>query len=420
MRIVMELVIVCVMMAAFSATCAADWKPQVMQQLNGKAARIRLQSRFQIVTEQANEVFGVPYMIYMPERDELLMLAVHDYPHMAALMTSKDQGATWSKPYYMRVDDQGNPTVGMQVGLAYLGGGKIITSNGYLSEDYGKTWPAVRPVPKECAGYSWDPMMVDVDKKSDKVTRVSFTGYQQEDPKQTYSSQGYFFFSTDEGVTWSEPNKVPQWKQVNEVALVRAKNGDLIAACRTDNSKRFVDQGIELDHYCGLAVSISKDNGKTWSDLNRLYEWGRHHPCMVVMPNGDIVMTYVVRLGYTAAADGLPQFGVEAVVSRDNGKTWDLDHKFLLASWKGNRTGENAWWASSQSTSTVILPGGDLLTVFGTGYRSQPGPVNFTPRDIGLVRWKLNNKGLNKDRTIRDAPWDSEARNVFNPEPLTQ
>jgi len=58
-----------------------------------------------------------------------------------------------------------------------------------------------------------------------------------------------------------------------------------------------------------------------------LYEYGRHHPSLVLMPDGDIVMTYVVRKGgYVDSKDGFPQFGVEAIVSHDHGRTWDLDH----------------------------------------------------------------------------------------------
>jgi hypothetical protein len=257
---------------------------------------------------------------------------------------------------------------------------------------------------------------VDRDRKTGKVTRLTLADYRQTDPKDEYSSQAYVFYTADEGQTWSKPLEVPEWKGVNEVAFVRAKNGDLIAACRTDNPERF-KSGI--DHYCGLGVSISKDNGATWSPLNRLYEWGRHHPSMVVMKNGDIVLTYVVRKGYTDTADGFPQFGVEAVVSRDSGKTWDLDHRYVLSQWKGNRpiTDTWAWVASSQSTSTVLLPDGSLLTAFGTGYAAAAGP---NPRDVGVVKWKLNYRGLNKDRTIRDAPWNSDQRNVFDPNPASK
>ena len=42
---------------------------------------------------------------------------------------------------------------------------------------------------------------------------------------------------------------------------------------------------------------------------------------MVLLPNGEILMTYVVRMGYPDTDDGYPQFGIEAVISRDNGNT---------------------------------------------------------------------------------------------------
>ena len=83
---------------------------------------------------------------------------------------------------------------------------------------------------------------------------------------------------------------------------------------------------------------------------------------MVVMPDNDIIMTYVVRKGYPDTDDGYPQFGIEAIVSHDNGETWDLDHRYILSYWKGIRKGPNAWYSSSQATSTILLPDGSLLT----------------------------------------------------------
>lgn len=130
-----------------------------------------------------------------------------------------------------------------------------------------------------------------------------------------------------------------------------------------------------IDSYGGLATSFSTDNGHTWSPLNWLYHWGRHHPCMVIMPNGDIVMSHIVRAGYTDAEDGFLQFGIEALVSRDHGRTWDLDHKYVLATWKGNRNDSNWWWPNPQSTASVLLPDGWILTAFGTGFRSQASAI---------------------------------------------
>ena len=182
---------------------------------------------------------------------------------------------------------------------------------------------------------------------------------------------------------------MPQWRGVNEVALVRAANGDLIAACRTDCLEEhlyYANVVAESDHYGGLAYSISKDNGQMWSDMRILYRYGRHHPSMVVLSNNDIVMTYVVRKGYPKHPSGHDQYAVEALVSHDHGQTWDLERPYILHKWSANLKDENAWWASSQCTSTVLLPDGDILTCCGTGYRS--GPEGPDPRDVGLVRWR--------------------------------
>ena len=156
----------------------------------------------------------------------------------------------------------------------------------------------------------------------------------------------------NEGRTWGKGLLVPQWKGVNEVALLRAANGDWVAACRTDIPARF--KGETLDHYEGLGISISKDRGRTWSEVTKLYDWGRHHPSLVLMPNNDIVMTYVVRKGYVDTPDGYPQFGIEAVVSHDHGQTWDLDHRYILDTWAGNRKGRQR--LVGQQPSDVLGP----------------------------------------------------------------
>jgi len=44
-------------------------------------------------------------------------------------------------------------------------------------------------------------------------------------------------------------------------------------------------------------------------------------------------------------------------------------------------------FASSQSTSMVLLPDGTILTAFGTGYRCKGGGEG--PRDVGLIRWQV-------------------------------
>lgn len=405
------------------------WKTRVVRQMNGKKERIT-RGQIQIASESWNRVAAVPYIVYMPEKKRLLMLMSCDYPHRPMVSHSDDFGASWTLPRPVCDSDNTDTTHHIGVSLTYLSKGNVLMavegkSARWFSSNYGQTWVALssaEPTPEGMPWYQWDQYLVDRDRMTGNVTRIAETGYSYD--ASAPLSQGYIRFSEDEGRTWSQAVKVPQWRGVNEVALGRATNGNMIAACRMDEPEKYRSKG--LDHYCSFGMSVSKDNGKTWSELNVLYELGRMHPSLVTMPNGDVVMTYVVRRGYTDDKDGFIRFGIEAIVSRDNGLSWDLDHKYILAMWSSNRKGPNDWWGSCQSTSSVLLPDGSILTAFGTGYRSQPVPAENipgkpmlpSPRDIGLVKWRLNsNRGLVHDTTITDAPVDSELRNIFDPTP---
>jgi hypothetical protein len=400
----------------------AEWKSHTVRQCNGREAAIPLPAKLQIITESLNKSGSVPSLVYMPEKNRLLLLINCDTP----LVSSDDRGLTWSKPRPLHVNEKGQSDIGLTTGLTYLGNGKLMAVDAakrWTSNDYGETWAAIPnpPASNKAVWYEWDPAMVDRDPATGKASRL--LSFCSDNLQPDGHFQGYVRFSSDEGRTWRDEIKVPEWYAVNEAAFLRTKNGDILAACRTDNPDRFKG---EIDHYGGLGVSISKDNGKTWSKVSLLYEWGRHHPSLVLMPNGEIVMSYVVRKGYSLTRDGFPQFGIEAVVSRDNGLTWDLDHRYLLHVWPGNRKGpdENRpgpqpWWASCQSTSTALLPDGTMLTAFGTGYRTKVGPNNqCLQRDVGLVLWRLGNRPTNDDRTLRDAPAGSETRNMFDPQKM--
>ncbi|MFA6240120.1 MAG: sialidase family protein [Candidatus Hydrogenedentales bacterium] len=332
----------------------------------------------------------MPYIVYMPEKDRLLMLVECGSPIHSALIESDDHGETWSARRWLSTDKDGNPNAG-GLGLTYLGNGTLVVypenlNTQWVSTDYGQSWAIRESTGPAGERYTWDPTLTLDDGKRMAQAWWKPTGVAWGSSEAPYS-QAYIRFSDDAGLSWSDDIKVPQWLGVNEVSMMKAPNGNWIAACRTDNPKRFAHWGF--DHYSGLGVSISKDEGKTWSDLNVLYEWGRHHPSMVLLPDGRIVMSYVVRLGYPNTLEGFEQFGVEAVVSSDNGQTWDLEHRYVLADWVGNVKGENAWYCGVQSSSTVLLPDGTLLTAFGTGFQNQPGgePCKM---NAALVKWRLN------------------------------
>jgi hypothetical protein len=373
-------------------------KRHAVVQLQGSDKPISSPAEMQWITESWNVTsVRAPYLVYMPEKDRVLMLAGCGPSLQAAILASDDRGATWGERRWLRVDKNDQPD-GHVLGLTYLGQGKLTAFTENLktfwsSVDYGQTWEKYTPPDADSEKYAWDPCLVitDVNGHCERLVGGCWTptGVPWATPGGAYS-QAYLRTSSDEGHTWSEAAKVPQWLGVNEVAITIARNNDWVAACRTDYPERFARHGF--DHFGGLGVSISKDQGKTWSDLNMLYEWGRHHPSMVLLPDGRIVMTYVVRLGYPTTADQF-QFGVEAVVSSDNGQTWDLQHRHVLATWRNSLQGGFFWFSGVQSTSTALLPDRTILTAFGTGFRNTPDIQDSKAcrNDIALVRWRVDN-----------------------------
>ena len=124
---------------------------------------------------------AVPYIVYMPEKDRLLMLAGCDYPHQAMVLSSDDHGATWTEPAFVHVDGKGKPDTGMGVSLTYLGKGRValIAGRRWFSSDFGATWGEplpVAPMPSKRPWNTWDPMLVERD-ATGVVTRLAETGY---------------------------------------------------------------------------------------------------------------------------------------------------------------------------------------------------------------------------------------------------
>ena len=270
----------------------------------------------------------------------------------------------------------------------------------------------VGPTPDGKPWTIWCPALVEHHEAKGTPTRLAETGYVLLGPRRQPRLLARLSpFQLATGGYLGKGFLVPQWKGVNEVALLRAANGDWVAACRTDIPARF--KGETLDHYEGLGISISKDRGRTWSEVTKLYDWGRHHPSLVLMPNDDIVMTYVVRKGYVDTPDGYPQFGIEAVVSHDHGATWDLDHRYILDTWAGNRNG--AQRLVGQQPSDVLGP---LAGWFHSHGLRHGLPIATRPRQPSNPAGRracalaTGRSAVNGDRALRDAPFDSGCASV--------
>src|ERR1035438_10298802 len=62
----------------------ADWTPHTVRQLNGRAVEIQLPAKDQILTERWNRRVDDPYLVYMPEKDRLLLLVSRQHPYEPA------------------------------------------------------------------------------------------------------------------------------------------------------------------------------------------------------------------------------------------------------------------------------------------------------------------------------------------------
>lgn len=66
------------MTVVMSSAHAEAWKAHEVRQLDEQAGGVRMPAKLQIVTENWNRVVAVPYIVYMPEKDRLLMLVSCD------------------------------------------------------------------------------------------------------------------------------------------------------------------------------------------------------------------------------------------------------------------------------------------------------------------------------------------------------
>ena len=147
------------LMAVNVSARAEEWNAHEVRQLGEPVGGDRTPAKLQIVTESWNRVVAVPYIVYMPEMDRLLMLVSCDYPHRPMVLTSNDHGASWSKPQPVLPDEPAHARHLLGVSLTYLGDGQVLCGvEGRLrcrSVDYGQTWSS-EPIPPNSHGGGWN------------------------------------------------------------------------------------------------------------------------------------------------------------------------------------------------------------------------------------------------------------------------
>ena len=273
--------------------------------------------------------------------------------------------------------------------LAYLGGGDLTFRVGerWFSSDYGRTWTS-EPLPKASTGEGNPLVDRDASGRAARLAEVVVTpGWKPEGAPEFMPGQSAILWSDDNGRTCREESRPPNWRS-SEGSLVRAQNGRLVAALRTPLPGACFP-GAATDEYRSTSVSVSEDDGQTWSDPIALFQ-GRMHPHLLCMPNGDLVMTVTVRQDMEQGRLVSYRRGCEAVISRDNGLTWDLDHKYIPDEWEfyddleqleGPEPGvllSGPGFSHAGHLYSTLLDDGAILTVHN----------NYLTMGMTLIRWR--------------------------------
>jgi len=372
------------------------WKEHFYRVGDGKGGWVVRRADYQFMHHPSLDWTAGYGLAQMDNGEIILMGAVrfnHNTPdayERTIYCFSSDNGDTWSDLKMVEDSASSRPMT-----LVYLGRGRLTFLSGkrFFSEDYGRTWesspaqPAINGLPF----YTEGSPMVEHDTYGN-VTKMAEVGYTCDGEWPEGDVECFIRWSCDGGRTWKDDARPDSWRygtlehetgthvlSGNEGSVTRAANGWLVAALRTDLPPQYYggQEGLDFnDSLSGTGVSISKDDGRTWSPLDILFEAGRHHAHLMTLPSGDIVMTLTVRVDYGDGTLASYRRGCDVLISRDNGLTWGLDRRIILDEYEffdGNQ------WFNGECGHiySCLLNDGRILTVSN----------NYRTNGISLVRW---------------------------------
>ena len=227
-----------------------------------------------------------------------------------AVSTSRDGGLTWDEPVVLHTEPDGNPELDNtslaadpeNSGFAYVATefilGDATSGIGFSrTNDYGRTWSAVRPITPSVKGRRFSPVLVlEPDSK-----RLYGFAYVRE-PRRTWIA---FIYSDDHGSTWSEPREITKvvppraetklgasgipFESAQDILRVAAapKSGVLYVL--------FADARATDGNRLAISMISSSDRGKTWNAPTQVSSPSEGHafqPALAVNSSGDVGVLY--------------------------------------------------------------------------------------------------------------------------------
>ena len=181
--------------------------------------------------------------------------------------------------------------------------------------------------------------------------------------------------SGDGGRTWSDLGSVAapdgvSLSNLHEPHAVELASGKLIGLLRYD--WRHLHENYP--HF-SLFQTESEDGGKTWTPARPLHVAGAP-PHLIRHSSGALVCVY---------GDRLPPFGQRAMISRDDGQTWDADYVLRDLDYQDLSFYDNGMRRASDLgyPASAELPDGSLFTVYYQRLRPAEHP------SILWTRWQL-------------------------------
>lgn len=207
------------------------------------------------------------------------------------LSTSTDDGQSWSKPVEITSATKRpdwtwyatGPGAGIQLASGRLlvpcdhieAGTKLFYSHVIYSDDRGATWKLggrCGPHTNEC----------EVVQRADGSLLLNMRNY---DRKQRCRAIG---FSSDEGLTWSQPQHDPALVEPVCQASIRR-----YALAGADGKNRILfSNPAQPDRRTTMTVRLSEDDGKTWPVSRVLHAGPAAYSCLAVLADGTILCLY--------------------------------------------------------------------------------------------------------------------------------